>query len=343
MTPWTSRGSWAGKAMVHGDERGTDVTYRYCVRTGSDKSLDHSACGKSHRTRLPPRQFQTQLLASAGIAASREFWLADGRCSSRGDRKAPGSINVTTHTHTSIALDPLAPERWNQGGQNTRTPQKYRASPEATKSEEMDTSKFLALLGTVPYSVQRGHEEIKPLPLFDRRSPVPAPKRVAGCRIRREPSFLILWVSSLEGCHRLGCNSFPSSKHPRNKKGMRCFQGAVRWRARPPCTHSEVDHRRSTSLAQKTPTVTSLVGNAATSRPPHHIETPWSDCCQHIAHQPVTLWVWDGKETGRRALEGRTNPYRVATVPSRIPLENEASHELLGGLHHDEGGSLPVH
>lgn len=37
------------------------------------------------------------------------------------------------------------------------------------------------------------------------------------------------------------------------------------------------------------------------------------------------------------------NPRSAAAVPSRIPLEKEASHELLGGLHHDEGASLPIH
>lgn len=65
----------------------------------------------------------------------------------------------------------------------------------------------------------------------------------------------------------------------------------------------------------------------------------------------MTLWVWDLKETeydwsGRRTepeSQPPANSRSVAPVPSRIPLEKEASHELLGGLHHDEGGSLPIH
>lgn len=78
-------------------ERGTEVT------NGTDdcptNRLQITVPGrKSHRTRLPPRHFQTQLQGwPRPTTKPPEFWLADGRCSSRGDRKAPGSINVTTH------------------------------------------------------------------------------------------------------------------------------------------------------------------------------------------------------------------------------------------------------
>lgn len=190
---------------------------------------------KSHRTRLPPRQFQTQLQGwpRPTTKPPESFWLADGRCSSRGDRKAPGSINVTTGLTTSIARDPLAPES---------------------------------------------------LPLLGSRSPGPAPERVAGGRIRREPSFLMFWVSGRMPPPRL--QLFPSSQTPRDpEEGTECLpsvlSGGSPDRLAPIPTSTT--NAAPGSLAQKPPTVTSLVGNAATSRPP-----PYRDTVERLlpAHSP---------------------------------------------------------
>lgn len=66
----------------------------------------------------------------------------------------------------------------------------------------------------------------------------PAPKRVAGGRIRREPSFLIFWTSGpLEGCHR-SSDAVRTSILERNR-GALGLSGGV----------PDVDHQRSTSLA----------------------------------------------------------------------------------------------
>lgn len=93
-------------------ERGTDVM--------SDKSLaNHSASGE-----ISPYAPSTPAVPNAIVGISMQGWPHRQRkhpsflarrwqvlLSSRGDRKAPGSINVTTGLTTSIARDPLAPRR----------------------------------------------------------------------------------------------------------------------------------------------------------------------------------------------------------------------------------------
>lgn len=74
----------------------------------------------------------------------------------------------------------------------------------------------------------------------------PAPKRVAGGRIRREPSFLIFWTSGpLEGCHRLGCSSSQGSSDAVRTSILERNRGALGLSGGVP----DVDHQRSTSLA----------------------------------------------------------------------------------------------